>query len=153
MRDPVYLGGLAAVSQSLTVDANTRVNAISDALNSVRGVVYQANLSAFPRDVINAAQAQYQTLLAELNALSNELTYIGDQDYPAWATRADTLMSEVVQFDQTTVENLRQASPRRTVTIVASTVGALALVGLVGGLVWYSTRPGKSRRFRTRSRR
>ncbi len=116
-------------------------------------IINQAREAGFDRDLVGAAIATYGRLVTRLESLAAQSDAIPEAAFAEWRQRLQSFGTEVDVFETQVQEQLGGAAMGRNVKIILSTVGAIGVAAVLGGLLWYSTQPGRvlaSKRWRKR---
>lgn len=146
----IALGGLGALTQEQVMRANAQLEILLERVGRQNEILNIAQHQGFDGNLLAELQAVHGTLVNELDSLAAQLPSLSTTGFEEWLERLQSVDTRVGSLERLTQERLGADEPSRLARISLATVGAIAAVGLVGGLIWYAS--GQARRTRRRRR-
>ena len=106
-------------------------------------IIHQAREAGFDRDLVGRATETYNVLVERLTGLAAQSDSVPAAALTEWRQRLASFGTEISVFERQVQEQLGGATTGRNVKIILSTIGAIGVAAVLGGLLWYSTQPGR----------
>lgn len=129
---------LGAITADQLAQANQQVAELSQRLARQIGIIRQAETAGFDRGLVSELRATHARLFAQLQALTDTIPSLSTSALEEWIVRATGLEASVAAFEAHTRAQLPSAQRRQTGIVAASTIGALAVAGLIAAGLWYA---------------
>lgn len=143
--------GLGALTPDQIAQANQQLEAIASRLTAQVGIIRAAQEQGFDAHLLDELRGTHGQLLASLQYMMDEAPGLSSDAFAEWLQRMQGLAGQVQLFEERVRGGLTRVTPQRTARIVASTIGALALAGVLAGVVWYASAGGAARVLARRS--
>jgi hypothetical protein len=100
-------------------------------------IVKDAREAGFDAALINELTARGNALMNRIQALSVQVDGLSSSQYDEWRQRLQSFGTEVDLYEGDVRERIGTHTSTRNWKIIGSTMGALAIAGVLGGAVWY----------------
>lgn len=131
--------GFGSITPVQVEAASAELEALSRTLSAQHEIIRRARQEGFDQHLVGQAEAEYARLVGRLQAMSEQVSDIPVEAFDEWRLRLQSFGTEVDLFSRQTRESFAHGSKQRTSRIVWSTLGALAVAGLIGGIIWYAS--------------
>lgn len=131
-----HLGALTAAQVAETDQTLTDLTARIMRQNNI---IRQAQQAGFDRDLIDELTRKGNQLMERIEQLSVQVDGISSSQYDEWRQRLSSFGTDVRIFETTVQQRVGSSTSTRNWKIIGATAGALAVAGLIGAVVWYSS--------------
>jgi tetrahydromethanopterin S-methyltransferase subunit G len=128
---------IGSLTPAQVAQTDVQLSSLWRRIGEQNDIVKEAREAGFDAALINELTARGNALMNRIEALSIQVDGLSSSQYDEWRNRLQSFGTEVDLFTGDVQTRIGTQAGARNWKIAGSTLGALAIAGIIGGAVWY----------------